>query len=32
VQTVSGKTPTKTPDEKLTDAEWWERERKKRAS
>ena len=32
VQTVSGKTPTKTPEEKLTDAEWWERERKKRGS
>lgn len=31
VQTVSGKTPTKTPPEKLTDAEWWKR-RSKRAS
>lgn len=31
VQTVKGKTPTSTPPEKLTDAEWWKR-RIKRAS
>lgn len=31
VKTVSGKSPTETPTEKLTDQQWWER-RQKRAS
>lgn len=31
VQTVSGKSPTETPPEKMTDAQWWSR-RQKRAS
>lgn len=32
VPTVSGKTPTETPEEKLTDAQWFARARKKQAS